>query len=168
MAEHIWKKASATKHLKSPSPRRDTGFDIQINFRLCCCNSNKNCRLEVANSERPRSLLLPLGVPSRPSPGSYPGPVQVPSRVRGGPVQIRHVLCFTVFRTHPGPEVGAIPARPGPIRLPSVPSSIGPGRAKLDFLATSDQSLFGGRHISNHQLWRLKLFWGGCARGIHA
>ena len=58
----------------------------------------------------PRSLLLSLGVPSRPTPGSYPGPVQVPSRVRGGPVQIRHVLCFTMFRTHPGPEVGAIPA----------------------------------------------------------
>ena len=54
------------------------------------------------------------GVPSRPSPGSYPGALQVPSRVRGGPVQIRHVLCFTVFWTHPGPEVGAIPARPGP------------------------------------------------------
>ena len=78
------------------------------------------------------------GVPSRPSPGSYPGPVQVPSRVRGGPVQIRHVLCFTVFRTHPGPEVGAIPARPGPILLPSVPYRIGPGRAETDFLATSD------------------------------
>ena len=78
------------------------------------------------------------GVPSRPSPGSYPGPVQVPSRVRGGPVQIRHVLCFTVFRTHPGPEVGAIPARPGPILLPSVPHRIGPGRAETDFLATSE------------------------------
>ena len=79
------------------------------------------------------------GVPSRPSPGSYPGPVQVPSRVRGGPVQIRHVLCFTVFRTHPGPEVGAIPARPGPILLPSVPYRIGPGRAETDFLATSEK-----------------------------
>ena len=77
-------------------------------------------------------------MPSRPSPGSYPEPVQVPSRVRGGPVQIRHVLCFTVFGTHPGPEVGAIPARPGPILLPSVPSRIGPGRAETDFLATSD------------------------------
>ena len=82
------------------------------------------------------------GVPSRPSPGSYPGPVQVPSRVRGGPVQIRHVLCFTVFRTHPGPEVGAIPARPGPILLPSVPYRIGPGRAETDFLATSDPTHF--------------------------
>ena len=79
------------------------------------------------------------GVPSRPSPGSYPGPVQVPSRVRGGPVQIRHVLCFTVFRTHPGPEVGAIPAPPGPILLPSVPYRIGPGRAETDFLATSER-----------------------------
>ena len=78
------------------------------------------------------------GVPSRLSPGSYPGPVQVPSRVRGGPVQIRHVLCFTVFRTHPGPEVGAIPARPGPIPLPSVPHRIGPGRAETDFLVTSE------------------------------
>ena len=80
------------------------------------------------------------GVPSRPPPGSYPGPGQVPSRVRGGPVQIRHVLCFTVFRTHPSPEVGAIPARPGAILLPSVPYRIGPGRAETDFLATSDSS----------------------------
>ena len=82
------------------------------------------------------------GVPSRPSPGSYPGPIQVPSRVRGGPVQIRHVLCFTVFRTHPGPEVGAIPARPGPILLPSVPYRIGPGWAETDFLATSEITEF--------------------------
>ena len=66
------------------------------------------------------------------------GPVQVPSRVPSGPVQIRHVLCFTVFRTHPGPEVGAIPARPGPILVPSVSPRIGPGRAETDFLATSD------------------------------
>ena len=78
------------------------------------------------------------GVPSRPSPGSYPGPVQVPSRVRGGPVQIRHVLCFTAFRTHPGPEVGTIPARPGPILLPSVPCRVRPGGAETDFLAFSD------------------------------
>ena len=93
-------------------------------------------------SERPRSLLLSLGVPSRLSPGSHPGPIQVPSRVRRGPVQIRHVLCFTAFWTHPGPEVGAIPARPGPILLPSVPSRIGPGRAETDFLATSEQVSF--------------------------
>ena len=63
-------------------------------------------------SERPRRLLLSLGVPFRPSPGSNPGPIQVASRVRRGPVQIRHVLCFRAFRTHPGAEVGAISARP--------------------------------------------------------
>ena len=43
-------------------------------------------------SERPRSLLLPLGVPSRPSPGSYPGPVQVPSRG----VPSRFAMCFVL------------------------------------------------------------------------
>ena len=92
----------------------------------------------LIKSEGPRSLLLSLGVPSRASPGSDPWPVQVPSWVRRGPVQIRHVLCFAAFRTHPGPEVGAIPARPGPILVLGVPSRIGPGRAETDFLATSD------------------------------
>ena len=43
-----------------------------------------------------------------------------------------------MFRTHPGPEVGAIPARPGPILLPGNPYRIGPGRTETDFLATSD------------------------------
>ena len=43
---------------------------------------------------RPRSLLLSLGVPSRPSPGSYPGPVQVPSRVEGVPS--RFAMCFVL------------------------------------------------------------------------
>ena len=57
-----------------------------------------------------------------PDPRLGPMPVQVPSWVRRGPIQIRHVLCFTAFRTHPGPEVGAIPARPGPILVPSIPS----------------------------------------------
>ena len=33
--------------------------------------------------------------------------------------------------------MGAIPARPGPILLPSVPYRIGPGRAETDFLDTS-------------------------------
>ena len=144
---------------------------------------------------------------SRPSPGSDPGPVQVPCRFQRGPVHIRHVLCFAAFRTslkilgfrlisakislfrttlaeinrfhtemhpfqkvqirptctkcccraafcchptealymkrppflpHPGLEVGAIPARPGPILVPSVPSRIGSGRAEKDFLATSE------------------------------
>ena len=78
---------------------------------------------------------------SRPSPGSDPGPAQVPSWVRRGPAQIHHVLCFTAFRTHAGPEVGAIPARPG------VPSSSRAflldraWRAETDFLATSDWNL---------------------------
>ena len=81
------------------------------------------------DSERPRSLLLSLGVPSRPSLASDPGPIQVPSRGRRGPVQICHVLCFTAFRTHPSPEVGAIPARPGPILVPSVLP--GSGRNRL-------------------------------------
>ena len=92
----------------------------------------------LRHSERPRSLLLSLGgsiqtlawVLSWARPGPIPSP--------RCPVQIRHVLCFTVFRTHPGPEVGAIPARPGPILLPSVPYRIGPGRAETDFLATSE------------------------------
>ena len=35
--------------------------------------------------------------------------------------------------------MGAIPARPGPILLPSVPYRIGPGRAEADFLATSER-----------------------------
>ena len=105
------------------------------------CGGIARCKLIRASqkSERLRSLLLSLGVPSRPSPGSDPGPVQVPSRLRRGPIQIRHVLCFTAFRTHPGPEVGAIRARPGPILLPSVPPRVGPGRAETDFLATSEK-----------------------------
>ena len=61
-------------------------------------------------------LCKPLAMP-----GSDPGPVQIPSRVRKGPVQIRHVLCFTAFRAHPFPGVGGIPARPGPIPVPCVP-----------------------------------------------
>ena len=48
----------------------------------------------------PDPRLGPILGPSRSHPGS-----------RRGPVQIRHVLCFPAFRTHPGPEVGAIPAR---------------------------------------------------------
>ena len=99
--------------------------------------------IKIKFSEMPRRLLLSLGVPSRPSSGSGPGPVQVPSRVQRGPVQIRHVFCFPAFRAHPDAEVGAIPARPGPILLPSVPSTIGPGRAETDFSATSDQCFLG-------------------------
>ena len=102
------------------------------------------------------SVLLCLGVPSRPSPGSDPGPVQVLSRVRRGPVQIRHVLCFTGFWTHPGPEVGPIPACPGPILVPSVPSRIGPGQPEADFLATSEQKgwIVGARNRYHLSFWR--------------
>ena len=64
-----------------------------------------------------------------------PGAIQTspgvlsPSRSHSGSegVPSRFAMCF-VF--HPGPEVGAIPARPGPILLPSVPSRIGPGWAE--------------------------------------
>ena len=76
----------------------------------------KRIGLLVQFSERPGSLLLSLGVPSRPSPGSILGPSRSHPGSGRGPVQIRHVFCFTAFRTHPGPEVGAIPARPGPGR----------------------------------------------------
>ena len=87
-------------------------------------------RFATRISERPRSLLLPLGVPSRPSPGSDPRPVQIrphspcalffsisdPSRSRGG--------------GHPGPSW----SHSGP----ECSSRIGPGRAETDFLATSE------------------------------
>ena len=124
----------------------------------------------IVLSERPRSLLLFLGVPSRPSPGSDPGPVQVPSRVPSGPVQIRHVLSFAVFRTHPGPEVGAIPARPGPILVPSVSPRIGPGRAETDFLATSDSKTKGfiakgGLFIQRRRTMVTLPSTGACTRG---
>ena len=106
------------------------------NFQNCASASGvaivNHCEIEnlprIVNllrcSERPRSLLLSLGVPSRHSPGSGPGPVQVPSRVRRGPVQIRHVLCFPAFRTHPGPEVGAISR---PVLVPSCSRAFFPG-----------------------------------------
>ena len=60
------------------------------------------------------------------------------------------MLCFTVFRTHPGPEVGAIPARPGPILLPSVPYTIRPGRAETDFLATSESGAYEKVLLEGH------------------
>ena len=84
----LWHPVQNNKKLQDPPFCR--AFVVQKGLEVCYCL---------------------WGVPFRPSPGSYPGPVQVPSRVQGGPVQIRHVLCFTVFRTHPGAEVGAIPAR---------------------------------------------------------
>ena len=60
------------------------------------------------------------GVPSRPLPGSDPGPVQVPSRVRGGTVQIRHVLCFNSVsdpsRSRGGGQPGPSWSHPAPER----------------------------------------------------
>ena len=78
------------------------------------------------NSERPTGLLLSLGVPSRPSPGSDPGPA-VPSRF---------TMCFVLQRFGPVQVPRWGPSRP--VLVPSVPSRIGPGRAETDFLATSD------------------------------
>ena len=68
---------------------------------------------------------------SRPSPGSDPGPVQVP-------------LSFTAFRTHSGPKAG-----PGSILVPRVPSRIGPGRAETSWplLTLVGEGQFG-RHFS--------------------
>ena len=54
--------------------------------------------------------------------------------MRRSPVQIRLVLCFTAFRTHPGPEVRAIWAVLVRILVLKFPSRIGPGRAEPDFL----------------------------------
>ena len=71
-------------------------------------------------------------MPFRPSPGSYPGPVQVPSRVRGGPVQIRHVLCFTVFRTLQPllfwKKLGFFPKKSKGFSLRGTPQILGKGR----------------------------------------
>ena len=74
------------------------------------------------------------GLPSR----SHPESEVVPSRF---------AMCFVLqcFGPIQVPRwVGAIPARPGPILLPSVPYRIGPGRAETDFLATSDLGDFWG------------------------
>ena len=88
------------------------------------------------SSERPGSLLLSLG-------GCHPdrrlGPILGPSRSHpeSEVVPSRFAMFFfTVFRTHPGPEVGAIPAGPGPILLPSVPYGVGPGRAETKCFVT--------------------------------
>ena len=70
-------------------------------------------KLELFSSERPRGLLLSLGVPSRPLPGSDPGPVQVPSRTgpKGSRPDMPCALFYNVsdlsrFRAggHPGPS----------------------------------------------------------------
>ena len=89
-------------------------------------------------SERPRSLLLSLGgaiqtlawVLSWARPGPIPGP-------RWSRPDSPCALFYSVSDPSRS-EVGAIPARPGPILLPSVPYRIGPGRAETDFLATSE------------------------------
>ena len=69
------------------------------------------------NSGRPRSLLFTVsaGAIQTPRPGSDPGPVPGPIP---GPKWSRPdspcALFYIVSGPHPAPEVGAIPARPGP------------------------------------------------------
>ena len=57
------------------------------------------------------SMLVSLGVPSRPSPGSDPGSEEVPSRF---------AMCFILQRFGPIQVRGG--GHPGPILVPSVPS----------------------------------------------
>ena len=84
-----------------------------------------------------RGLLSSMWMPSRPSPGSDPGPVQFLSRVQRGPVQIGH--CFLNSVSDPSRSRGGAHPRPSWSHPgPCVPSRIGPGRAETDFLATSD------------------------------
>ena len=107
----IWPLVSAIRVSETPShgplaPERLSGWLFRGLREVCSFSTERENKIQKGLEV----CCCLWGVPSRPSPGSYPRPVQVPSRVRGGPVQIRHVLCFTVFRTHPGPEVG--PSRP--------------------------------------------------------
>ena len=89
-----------------------------------CTSPTSGGAPEVAATESPHQKGLDVcyclwGAPSRPSPGCGPGPVQVLSRVRRGPIQIRHVRCFSfsAFRTHPGgSHPGPSWSHPGPER----------------------------------------------------
>ena len=107
-------------------------------------------------SERPRRLLLSLGGAIQTLAWVRSGPIQVPSRERRAPVQIRHVFCFAAFRSHPGPDVGAILARPGPERS----FQDRPGRAETDFLVTSEPSVNPPLFARNFQT-RFLFFGGG-------
>ena len=64
------------------------------------------------------------------------------------------MLCFTVFRTHPGPEVGAIPARP--ILLPSLRGS------QTGTLETGTLSFSPKRNTHFSEDWLVTFF---CQRG---
>ena len=80
---------------------------------------------------------LSLGAPSR---RGHPrlGPMGLP-RSRPGSEGVRVLQHFGPIQV---PRwVGVIPARPGAILVPSVPSRIGPERAEPDFLATPQMTL---------------------------
>ena len=70
-------------------------------------------------------------------------------------------VCYCLWGCHPDPRLGPIPGpsrshpgfEGGPILVPSVPSSIGPGRAESDFLATSGLQQATHAICVNHIQW---------------
>ena len=83
--------------------------------------------LRFVFSERPRRLLLSLGVPSRPSPGSDSGPFRSHPGSEGVPSR------FALFYSISDPSSSRGGGHPG-----SSWSNHGPERSLADFLATSD------------------------------
>ena len=104
------------------------------------CDSHSAHILPSRDSKRPRSLFCFWGCTPDPRPGPTWARVQVPSRVRRGPVQIRHVLCLQHFGPIQVPRWG--PSRP--VLVPSWSRASfqdRPGWAETDFFAASDRVL---------------------------